>query len=260
MASPAHRLLILGGTTEARTLAKALAGRAGLSVMSSLAGRLRSPMLPVGDVRIGGFDGAAGLTAYLRAQDVDVVIDATHPFASTISRHADEATREVDCKLIVLRRPGWIEAEGDDWTRAPDIAAAASWAAGRPIGCIFLTTGRRDLARFAEDNSHDYLVRSVEAPTPPLPPHATILLARGPFELAGELAVMEHYAVSLLVTKDTGGAMTEPKLAAARELGIPVLLVDRPPQPPAERVARTVDEALLVLETLGLAGMSRATR
>ena len=189
-----------------------------------------------------------------------MVIDATHPFAATISGHAAAACRDVGCELIVVRRPGWIQAEGDDWTRAPDIPAAAAWAAQRPPGCIFLTIGRRDLASFAADRDHDYLIRTVEAPTSPLPPRATLLLARGPFDPAAELAVFRRYAVSLLVTKDTGGAMTEPKLAAARTLGVPVLLVDRPPQPPAERVARTVDEALLVLETLGLAGMSRATR
>src|SRR5258706_13384375 len=143
------RILILGGTGEARALAEALSQRAGVSVVSSLAGRVSNPSLPAGEVRIGGFGGVDGLGAYLRAERIDVVVDATHPFAATITRHAVSAARTAGRRLVILRRPAWTPEP--DWVRVPDIAAAAVHVAGLPPGCVFLTTGRRDLAAFAAD-------------------------------------------------------------------------------------------------------------
>jgi precorrin-6A/cobalt-precorrin-6A reductase len=243
------RLLILGGTAEARTLAQALQGRPGFVVTSSLAGRLANPQLPVGDVRVGGFDGAAGLTEYLRSRDIGVVVDATHPFAATITAHAIEACRAVGCRLIVLLRPGWTAGPGDRWTRVPDVTAAAEMVAARPPGVVFLTTGRRDIEAFTGDRSHDFLIRSVEAPSGPVPPRTTVILARGPFSIEDERALLREYAVSTLVTKDTGGTMTHAKLAAAREAGIPVLLIDRPALPTAPLVVETVEKVLELLDT-----------
>jgi precorrin-6A/cobalt-precorrin-6A reductase len=243
------RVLILGGTAEARTIAQSLQARSEFVVTSSLAGRLDRPQLPSGDVRIGGFDGAAGLTGYLRSEQIELVVDATHPFAATITMNAIEAARTAGCRLVVLRRPGWTETEGDDWIRVPDIKAAADLVAERPPGTVFLTTGRRDLAAFAGDGRHDFLIRSVERPTGPLPPRATVILARGPFSLEGEEALLRGHQVCLLVTKDTGGTMTAAKLAAARLVRIPVLVIDRPALPKAPLVVESVDEALRVLET-----------
>lgn len=238
------RVLILGGTGEARSLAGRLATDARFEVISSLAGRVKDPALPVGQVRIGGFGGVHGLVEYLRGTGTDVIVDATHPFAATISVHAALAARETGMALIALRRPGWTASPGDDWHRVPDIAAAAQAAASAPPGCIFVTTGRRDLAAYADDDRHDYLVRTVDPPQTATPPHMTLLLDRGPFTVEGETALMRRHAARLLLTKDSGGAMTSAKLIAARDLGISVVVVDRPPSPPGVPVVDTVDAVL----------------
>ena len=233
------RILILGGTGEARALAAALAGRPDLHAVSSLAGRVSNPVLPVGEVRIGGFGGVEGLAAHLRAERIDAVVDATHPFAATITRNAVAAAASVGVPLMILRRPPWTPDR--DWVRVPDMGEAARHVAATPAGCVFLTTGRRDLAAFAGDAGHHYLVRAVEPPEGDRPQQLTLLLDRGPFRLEGELRLFREYAVSLLVTKDSGGDMTVAKLAAARQLGVPVVVVDRPALPPGAPVRPTVD-------------------
>jgi precorrin-6A/cobalt-precorrin-6A reductase len=220
-------VLLLGGTAEARALAAALHAD-GVEVVSSLAGRVSRPALPVGEVRIGGFGGVDGLVAYLRDEPVTAMIDATHPFAATISAHAAEAAARTDTPLLALRRPGWTQRVGDRWTRVPDIGAAARAVAAAPPGAVFLTTGRRDLSAFSADDRHDYLVRTVDPPAGATPPRMTLLLARGPYEVEAETALMREHAIELLVTKDSGGALTEAKLDAARALEVPVLVVDRP--------------------------------
>jgi precorrin-6A/cobalt-precorrin-6A reductase len=243
------RILILGGTGEARALAAALVGRPGLHVVSSLAGRVSNPALPVGEVRIGGFGGVDGLADHLRRERVDAVVDATHPFAATITRHAVEAAAAVGLPLVVLRRPAWPVEPG--WIQVPDIAAAASRVAGLPPGCVFLTTGRRDLAAFAGDDAHHYLVRAVEPPDGALPPRLTVLLDRGPYTVDGEAVLMREHAVTALVTKNSGGDLTVAKLVAARERGIPTVVVDRPTLPPGAPVLDTVDAVLSWLEAPG---------
>ena len=248
------RVLILGGTGEARALAAALDGQPGLEMVSSLAGRVTDPALPVGQVRIGGFGGVAGLVAYLSDDKIDAVVDATHPFAATITAHAAVAVPETGCPLLILRRPGWQESDGDRWTRVADIVAAGALVAARPPGTIFLTTGRRDLAAFAGDSSHDYVARTVDPPTGALPPRMTLLLDRGPYTVEGETALLRQHNVSVLVTKDSGGAMTMAKLAAARDLAVPVVMVDRPPLPAGVRVVETVDAAVQWLVSPGSAG------
>lgn len=241
-------MLLLGGTGEARELARAL-DAAGVAFVSSLAGRVSNPALPVGPVRVGGFGGTAGLVEYLRAEGITHVVDATHPFAATMTRHAAAAAAAVGVSLVVLQRPGWAPGPDDRWTWAPDIAAAAAHCAAAPPGTIFLTTGRRDLAAFAGDAGHDYVVRTVDPPTGATPPRTTLLLDRGPYRLDGELALMRAHAVTRLVTKDSGGALTVAKLDAARTLDLPVVVVRRPPLPPG--VAAVPDVATVLAQLAG---------
>ncbi|MCU1656067.1 MAG: cobalt-precorrin-6A reductase [Pseudonocardiales bacterium] len=244
------RVLILGGTGEARSLAAALDGRPDFEVTSSLAGRVANPALPVGAVRIGGFGGAAGLVDHLRTIGADVLVDATHPFAATISAHAAEAARAAGVPLVAVRRPAWTECAGDRWTRVRDIGAAAAEVAALPPGCVFVTTGRRDLAAFTADGAHEFLVRTVDPPRGPLPPRTTLLLARGPYTEPGEAALMRRHDVIALVTKDSGGDMTYAKLVAARERAIPVVMVDRPPLPPGVPTVSTVHDAISWLDSV----------
>ena len=242
------RVLILGGTGEARALAAALHDRPDTEVTSSLAGRVRDPALPVGAVRLGGFGGVAGLTEFLRHHRIDALLDATHPFAPTITAHAVAAADEAGVPLLILRRPGWQPGAGDRWHRVDSIAAAATFVRQLGAGTVFLTTGRRDLAPFADDSGRHYLIRTVDEPQTSLPPIHALVLDRGPYTVDGERDLMRRHGVTVLVTKDSGGPMTEAKLAAARELRLPVVMVERPALPPGEyAAASTVDEALLWL-------------
>jgi precorrin-6A/cobalt-precorrin-6A reductase len=231
-----RRVLVLGGTAEARALAAELAAR-GLDVTTSLAGRTRHPRLPAGEVRTGGFGGVAGLAEALA--DVDVLVDATHPFAATMTEHATGAASLTGTPLVALRRPGWTEGPGDCWTRVPSLAAAA---AAIPSGArVLLAIGRQGVGAFVDVEAR-FLVRAIEAPAV-LPPHAVLLLARGPFALDDERALLDRHAITVVVAKDSGGA-TEAKLVAARERSLPVVLVDRPPLPEGVEVVATVDEVL----------------
>jgi len=234
-------VLILGGTGEARRLAAALPGR----VISSLAGRVKDPRLPPGEVRVGGFGGVDGLAEWLRANHITAVVDATHPFAERITANAVAATAEVGVPLLVLRRPGWTEQPGDDWRWRDTIADAVDLPGER----VFLTTGRQDLGVFSHLD-HWFLARMVEPPEPPLPQRIHVLLDRGPFTVDGELALLREHAIDVLVTKDSGGGMTAAKLVAARHLGLPVVIVRRPPLPDVE----VVDSVEAAVSRLGTAG------
>jgi precorrin-6A/cobalt-precorrin-6A reductase len=314
-----RRVLVLGGTAEGRALASACAVLPGLEVISSLAGRTSAPLLPAGEVRIGGFGGVEGLVRYLGDGAIDAVVDATHPFAATMTAHAAEAAARSGVPLVVLRRPGWTEQAGDDWRRVPSLAAAAallsrplsaSFSAplsgpvpgsssgpvpgslsgpvpgsssgpvpGSPSGPVseslsvplsgpvsgllsgpssasraalgervFLTTGRQSIAAFAGVDACWFLSRSVEPPTPPMPARLEVLLDRGPFTVDSERALLAAHRIDVLVTKDSGGATG--KLDAARAAGIPVVMVDRPPLPPAVESVATVEGALSWLTDL----------
>lgn len=234
------RILILGGTGEARELAAELTA-AGIDSLSSLAGRVRQPRLPDGPVRIGGFGGADGLAAFLRAEGITTIIDATHPFAIAITRNAAEAASRTGVPLLVLRRPAWPA--DPSWDAVPDIHAAAAAVRGWGGECVFLTTGRRDLGAFAADEEHRFLVRAVDPPDGPVPPHMTLVLDRGPYSVDGESALMREHGAGLLVTKNSGGPMTAAKLQAARDLGVRVIVVQRPPLPAGASVVATVAEA-----------------
>ncbi|MFE1913815.1 cobalt-precorrin-6A reductase [Streptomyces anandii] len=223
-------VLVLGGTTEARELAALLAARPGLRVTTSLAGRVSRPGPQAGEVRTGGFGGADGLAAWLRDHRVDAVVDATHPFAEAITRNAAGAAAATGVPLVVLRRPGWRPGPADRWHPAGSPAEAARLLPG--LGRrVFLTTGRLGLAAFAPLTGLHFLVRSVEPPEPPMPADTRVLLARGPFTVAGETELLRAHRIDVLVTKDSGGEATAAKLTAARELGLPVVVVGRPPLP-----------------------------
>ena len=211
------RILILGGTGEARELAAALV-TAGADVVSSLAGRVSRPRLPDGPVRVGGFGGAAGLAAFLRDDGITHVVDATHPFAGTISANAAQAAAEAGLPRLVLCRPAW-EAE-PSWEVVAGIDEAAEAVARWPGECVFLTTGRRDLDAFAADDRHQFLVRTVDPPDGPVPQRMKLILDRGPYKVQSESALMREHGIGLLVTKNSGGPMTAAKLTAARELGV----------------------------------------
>lgn len=234
-------VLILGGTTEARRLATALAARPGLRVTTSLAGRVSRPGAVDGEVRVGGFGGAVGLADWLRAHRVTALVDATHPFAERITANAAEAARAAGVPHAVLRRPGWDL--DDDWHPVASLEEAARLVP-RLGQRVFLSTGRLGLAAFADLTATQFVVRSVEPPEPPLPPHCELVLARGPFTLADELDLLRAHRVDVLVTKDSGGAATAPKLTAARTLSLPVVVVRRPGLPSTVRALPEVDGVL----------------
>ncbi|WP_448192383.1 cobalt-precorrin-6A reductase [Azospirillum sp. sgz301742] len=239
------RVLILGGTTEAAGLARALNG---FEVITSLAGRTRTPAALPGRVRVGGFGGAQGLAEYLEAEGIEALVDATHPFAVRISANAAQAVRLRPTPWLMLVRPEWTAQRGDCWTCVPDITKAAD---AVPAGArAFLAIGRQELAPFAERADAWFLIRSVEPPDGPLPPRHRVVTARGPFRVEDEAALLMEHRIGLLVAKNSGGDDT--KLVAARRLGIPVVLVERPALPDGERVG-TVDEAVAWLGRLGQA-------
>ncbi|SEN19693.1 cobalt-precorrin-6A reductase [Nonomuraea pusilla] len=276
VAPPAGRhgrpVLILGGTAEARALAAEL-DAAGVRVVSSLAGRVTNPRLPVGEVREGGFGGPEGLAAWLAAEDVAAMVDATHPFAARMTASAASAARATGVPLLVLRRPGWREEPGDAWHRTGSLEEAAALLRQRarlagagperadrppvrlpgagperadrpsPLLRVFLTTGRRSLPAFSGLDGVWFLARSVDPPEPPVPANVHVLLDRGPYTVEGERALIREHRLDVLVTKDSGGDMTRAKLVAARELGLPVVMVDRPPLPPGVRLVGTAAEA-----------------
>jgi precorrin-6A/cobalt-precorrin-6A reductase len=240
-------ILILGGTTEARELGQRLAGRTDVEVTLSLAGRTASPLAQAVPVRRGGFGGIAGLTQYLRDNAIDALIDATHPYAPTISAHALDAASQMNTPMIALCRPAWRAVAGDRWAEVLD-AHEAVRALGVEPRHVFLALGRQEIAHFASAPQHHYLIRSVDPVEPPLAvPYAHYLLARGPFEEEQERALLLAHAIDVIVAKNSGGQATYGKIAAARMLGIPVMLLKRPPELPVQRVG-TVAEAIAWLD------------
>lgn len=230
-----RNILILGGTTEASALAKALAER-GERAMLSYAGRTGNPRAQPVPVRVGGFGGAAGLAAYLKAERVTHLIDATHPFAATISANALAASREAGAAHLMLTRPAWQAGEGDRWTHVPNIGGAVRALDGAPRR-VMLALGRMHVEAFAAQPQHHYLLRFVDAPElPPALPRHHLVVDRGPFTLAGDLALMRAHGIELIVAKNAGGDGARAKIDAARALGLPVIMIDRPPMPQVQSV------------------------
>lgn len=241
----ARRLLILGGTGEAALLSRAVLARFGdaVEVTTALAGRTRNPGLIPGNVRIGGFGGPAGLAAYLIEYRIDRLIDATHPFAAEISRSARLAAERAGVKRLLLLRPRWPRHPLDRWIEVDSIEAAASLV-GRIGHRALLTVGSGAAGAFARVEGVRFVVRLIDPPREALPlPQYQIECGRGPFSLEYERLLLRRHQIDVLVCKASGGAATEAKLTAAREVGIPVIMVRRPPREPGEAVA-SIDAAL----------------
>jgi precorrin-6A/cobalt-precorrin-6A reductase len=232
------RILLLGGTSEARALAARL--HPDVDVISSLAGRVPEPALPVGEVRIGGFGGVDGMRRWLSESGVDAVVDATHPYAATITAHAAVVCGKLGLSHLVLARPAWDP--GDALVVGSDVEAAKTVAADG-FSRVFLTTGRSGVKAFVDVDAW-FLIRAVTAPDAgTLPRRHQLVLSRGPYHYDDELALLRDHGIDALVTKNSGGAMTRPKLDAAEALGVAVVMVDRPPLPPNVVTVATVDEA-----------------
>jgi precorrin-6A/cobalt-precorrin-6A reductase len=236
-------LLILGGTREARELAEILDGDGRYDVVTSLAGRTLVPLRPPGRLRVGGFGGAAGMAEYLRGERISLVVDATHPFASRISANTARACAEIRIPHFILSRPPWEAQSGDRWTpvASPGEAAACLAALGERV---FLSVGRKDLASFGECRGVWFLLRTVDPLGGEVPLGAyEAIVGRGPFPQEDERALLERYRIDLVVSRNSGGGATGAKLAAARALGLPAILIQRPPLPAGD-VVSGVDEAL----------------
>ena len=233
------RVLLLGGTGEARALAARL--YPGTDIISSLAGRVPDPALPAGPVRIGGFGGVDGLRQWLRDNDITAVVDATHPFAATMTAHAAQACADLTLSHLVLARPAWDPGNavvvGSD-TEAADTVARGGYSR------VFLTTGRSGVAPFTDSDAW-FLIRVV---TPPdaglLPRHHEVLLSRGPYAYDDEYTLLRDNRIDVLVTKNSGGDLTAAKLEAADTLGVAVVMIQRPPLPAGVRTVHTVDDAV----------------
>jgi precorrin-6A/cobalt-precorrin-6A reductase len=250
------KVLILGGTTEARQLAERLAPRADLDVTLSLAGRTTSPIPHPVPLRIGGFGGAAGLAAHLMAERIDALIDATHPYATAISQNAAAAARQAGVPFVALHRPPWGAVPGDRWIEVDDVRAAVV-AIGSETRNVFVALGRNELAPFAAAPQHRYLVRSVDPVDPPLPlPHVTYITARGPFREADDRALMTAHGIEVVMSKNSGGSAAYGKIAAARALGTAVIMLRRPPLTGVPSVA-TVDEAVAWLDHAPASAIAR---
>jgi precorrin-6A/cobalt-precorrin-6A reductase len=240
------RILILGGTTEASQLAAACA-KARLDAVFSYAGRTDAPKAQPLPTRVGGFGGVEGLLNYLKAQRISRVIDATHPFAAQMSLNAVAACEVARVPLLVFERAPWIAQTGDRWTHVSDTVAAVTALPEAPAR-VFLAIGKQRLAAFAAKPQHHYLLRLVDPPEGPLPlPHAKAVIDTGPFTVDGDIALLRDHAISHIVAKNAGGVGAEAKLIAARHLGLPVILIDRPELPP-RRVAGSLAEVMAWLD------------
>jgi precorrin-6A/cobalt-precorrin-6A reductase len=233
---------VLGGSTEGSALARQLSPVSGLEVISSLAGLTATPARTGDSTRTGGFGGVDGLIHWLEEEGVDAVVDATHPFSAQMPWQAARACAATGVPRVRLRRPGWTAQSGDRWTRVGDLDAAARALAQSGARRAFLTIGSRHLGAFAGADDVWFLVRSIESPEPMPLARAELVLSRGPFDLAGERQLLVSRRIDAVVTNDSGGTATAAKLDAARALELPVVMVDRPPDPPGPLVA-TVDEA-----------------
>lgn len=245
-----HRVLILGGTREARQLAEALSANAELEVITSLAGRTSEARQPPGRIRNGGFGGVQGLVDYLQAEGIDALIDSTHPFAAEITRHASEAAKSVGLPFVILDRPVWSLPDDLIVHRVPDLETAAFALTALDATRVLVTVGHRNLDKLRRFDGH-LVVRQIEAHQGPLPlDDAVRILDRPPYTLAHERALLDEHRIDALLTKESGGSSTEAKLEAARMRGIPVVMIERPVLPDAPVVDSVEAACAWVGETL----------
>lgn len=238
------KILILGGTEEARILADQLV-KLGHDVTTSLAGRTSAPLQPAGALHVGGFGGAQGLADFLRKNDFDRLVDATHPYSVQMASHAVEAAKANNLRCVRLVRPPWVEPQYAFWNHVPSIDAAAL---ALPAGArVLLTVGHRGLESLLARTDCQFVVRVIEPPEKPLPPHARLLLARPPFFEGAESELLRDEAITHLVTKNSGGVQTEAKLIAAQKLRVSVIMISRPALPPAHEVP-TIGRAIAALQ------------
>lgn len=237
MNSEPTRVLILGGTGDAAALAAQLSVLPGVEITTTLAGRTQHPSVLTGAVRVGGFGGSEGLLAYLKQQRIGILIDATHPFAAQMSWNAAMAASEARLPHLMLVRPEWKKAVGDRWIEVETVEAAAQ-AIPTNARRIFLTIGRQQLAPFASLTEHWFLMRSIDPPAPDIAlPNGELLLDRGPFTLENEIALLKQHRIEAIVSKNSGGDATYAKILAARELELPIVMVQRPTMPSGDRVS-----------------------
>jgi precorrin-6A/cobalt-precorrin-6A reductase len=239
-----RRILILGGTSDARVLAAEFIA-AGYETVTSLAGVTETPVMPSGEVRRGGFGGEEGLYAYLESEDFAAIADATHPFAAQISQHGFSAAKRAAIPYFRLEREPWVPAAGDHWIGAPTVAGAVD---ALPSGSrVLLTIGRKEIAPFLARGDISGVARMIEKPSLPVPPNWQLILARPPFSFEGARKLLRDHHISHLVTKNAGGAQTEAKLLTARALHLPVIMIARPAKPKAP----TFTSAPALIEALG---------
>lgn len=238
------KILILGGTAEARQLANLLVAE-GHEVITSLAGRTQDPILPAGGLRMGPFGGVPGLCAYLRAAGIERLVDATHPYAGQMSAHAVAAANHIGLALVRYMRPPWQPLPGQNWTQVSNAQEAAD--SLRPGANVLLTTGHTGLETFLERDDCHFVVRVIAAPAFALPRHAELIETRPPYGLGDEVALMRRHSITDLISKNSGGTQTVAKLEAARQLGIKVIMLARPHYGPAREVA-SVAAAMAALD------------
>lgn len=242
-----RHILILGGTGDARQLAQRLAARSDLHVTLSLAGRTKAPLARAGTVRVGGFGGVAGLARYIAENGIEMVIDATHPFAARMSGNAVAATQAAGVSLVVLERPQWRQVEGDRWIEVGSVSEAVEVLGSEPRR-VFLAIGRQELAPFQAAAQHQYVVRSVDAvDRADALAGADYILDRGPFDVDAERRLLTERGIEVVVAKNSGGDATYGKIAAARSLGLRVVIVRRPSAPGAPNMS-SLDEVLAAVD------------
>jgi len=240
------RILILGGSSEATLLAKTLAPRADLDAILSLAGRTKNPAPMPLPTRSGGFGGVEGLGAYLRDERIDAVIDATHPFAAQMKCNAAQACAATNTPLCAFTRAPWVAGEGDDWIEVDSATDAANALGETPSKNVFLAIGRQQAGAFAK-SPHHFVLRAIDAPEADLPKSLDLVLARGPFTVEDEMALMREKRIDVMVSKNAGGDATRAKIEAARELRVPVVMIRRP-QTPERPVFENIEDALAWIE------------
>jgi precorrin-6A/cobalt-precorrin-6A reductase len=236
------RVLVLAGSTEAAELCERLAPVPHLDVLASFAGRVRDLRTLPCAVRVGGFGGTDGLVEELRSSRCVALVDATHPFAAQMNAHAVDAADRVGVPRIRVLRPPWLAVSGDTWIEVDDMAGAATEVAALGVAVAFLAIGRQELAPFASVQGTRFVLRSIDAPGPLPMRDVEVVLERGPFTVEGERALLHHHGIGAVVARNSGGTAGAAKLAAARALGLPVILVRRPAPPPGP-IVTTVEAA-----------------